>query len=56
MEALASGKKAESKEINVGVLGPNSSVVFEKKESSSLFLTGKAKASTLIVASLVDCG
>ncbi|KAG7167450.1 Vesicle-fusing ATPase 1-like 2, partial [Homarus americanus] len=43
-EALASGKKSKPRNIDFGILQPNSSVIFEKSEGSFLILTGKAKA------------
>jgi len=44
--AMARGENADPQEIMRGVLNPNSVIIFEKKEGSSLFLTGKAKVST----------
>ena len=43
-EAMASGKSVQPQELQVGILNPNSSIIFEKKGGSALFLTGKAKA------------
>merc|ERR1719259_798762 len=43
VEAMAAGKKVEGAEVEFGVIKQNTQITFERKEGSTLILTGKAK-------------